>query len=196
MSRTAFLTFLAVVIVTAGCGKSSSSRPAVEPDESLPVLQPKSGGEMVLLPAGSFTMGDSTGRPDETPHTVSVSSFYVDKNPVTQELYETILGVNPSKRKAPKNPVERTQWTDAVRFCNKCSELDGLTPCYNLETWECNFTADGQKHDWRAEITAALAKRQRADGSWVNEKDKWMEGDPHLVTGYALMTLGHCKPKK
>jgi squalene-hopene/tetraprenyl-beta-curcumene cyclase len=54
----------------------------------------------------------------------------------------------------------------------------------------------GQKHDWRAEITEALAKRQKPDGSWVNDKDQWMEGDPNLVTGYALLALSYCKPKK
>ena len=56
--------------------------------------------------------------------------------------------------------------------------------------------AEGKKHDWRADITAALAKRQRADGSWSNEQDHWMEGDPNVVTGYALMALAHCKAKK
>lgn len=56
--------------------------------------------------------------------------------------------------------------------------------------------ARGQKHDWRADITAALAKRQRQDGSWVNPEDRWMEGDPNLVTGYALMALGYCKPRR
>ena len=55
--------------------------------------------------------------------------------------------------------------------------------------------AAGVKHDWRAEITAALIKRQRPDGSWVNETDRWMEGDPNLVTGYALLTLSYCKPR-
>ena len=56
--------------------------------------------------------------------------------------------------------------------------------------------SDGKKHDWRADITEALAKRQKPDGSWVNDKDQWMEGDPNLVTGYALMALSYCKPKK
>lgn len=56
--------------------------------------------------------------------------------------------------------------------------------------------AEGKKHDWRADITEALAKRQKPDGSWVNDKDQWMEGDPNLVTGYALMALSYCKPKK
>jgi len=61
---------------------------------------------------------------------------------------------------------------------------------------EDEFTdAKGVKHDWRADLFAALAKRQKPDGSWTNETDRWMEGDPNLVTGYALMALSHCKPK-
>ena len=61
---------------------------------------------------------------------------------------------------------------------------------------EDTFTdAKGVKHDWRADLIAALAKRQKPDGSWVNETDRWMEGDPNLVTGYALMALSYCKKK-
>ena len=56
--------------------------------------------------------------------------------------------------------------------------------------------AAGKKHDWKAELTAVLAKHQRPDGSWLNDNDRWMEGDPQLVTGYMLMAIGHCKPKK
>jgi squalene-hopene/tetraprenyl-beta-curcumene cyclase len=57
-----------------------------------------------------------------------------------------------------------------------------------------DFTdAAGAKHDWRAELTAELIKRQRPDGSWVNQSDRWMEGEPSLVTGYALLTLSYCK---
>jgi len=58
------------------------------------------------------------------------------------------------------------------------------------------FTDDqGVKHDWRADILAALAKRQKPDGSWSNPTDRWLEGDPNIVTGYALMALSHCKKK-
>ena len=56
--------------------------------------------------------------------------------------------------------------------------------------------ADGKKHDWRADLIGALAKRQKPDGSWLNENDRWMEGDPNLVTGYCLMAISHCKPRK
>ena len=52
-------------------------------------------------------------------------------------------------------------------------------------------------HDWRAELIDELYKRQAEDGSWVNgEADRWMEGDPNLVTGYALLALSYCKEKK
>lgn len=53
----------------------------------------------------------------------------------------------------------------------------------------------GVKHDWRAELRAELAKRQREDGSWSNSDKKWMESDPNLATGFALLSLSYCKPK-
>ena len=55
--------------------------------------------------------------------------------------------------------------------------------------------AGGVSHDWRAELVAALAKRQQADGSWVNPADRFMEGDPNLVTAYALLALAYTRPQ-
>jgi squalene-hopene/tetraprenyl-beta-curcumene cyclase len=55
--------------------------------------------------------------------------------------------------------------------------------------------ADGSEHHWRQELLAELARRQADDGSWTNkESQRWMEGDPALVTGYALLALAYCKP--
>lgn len=53
--------------------------------------------------------------------------------------------------------------------------------------------AKGVAHDWRAEILGELAKTQKANGAWVNENERWLEGDPNLVTGYALLTLSYCR---
>lgn len=89
----------------------------------------------------------------------------------------------------PGMPKIRSQWGLYYYYHTMAKCLDTL----GIDVVE---DAQGKKHDWRADITAALAKRQRTDGSWLNEQDRWMEGDPHLVTGYALMALGHCKPKK
>lgn len=54
--------------------------------------------------------------------------------------------------------------------------------------------AKGAKHDWKKELRQELAERQLADGSWINENNRWMEGDPNLVCGYALLALSYCKP--
>jgi squalene-hopene/tetraprenyl-beta-curcumene cyclase len=89
----------------------------------------------------------------------------------------------------PGMPKARAQWGLYYYYHTMAKCLDTL----GVDTV---VDAAGEKHDWRADITAALAKRQRPDGSWLNEHDRWMEGDPALVTGYALMALSHCKPRK
>lgn len=53
----------------------------------------------------------------------------------------------------------------------------------------------GAEHNWRAELEAALAKRQDTNGSWVNKADTFMEGDPNLVTSYALLALAYARAK-
>jgi squalene-hopene/tetraprenyl-beta-curcumene cyclase len=55
--------------------------------------------------------------------------------------------------------------------------------------------AKGVKHDWRRELTEELAERQQPNGSWVNPDNRWLEGDPNLVTAYALLALSYCQPK-
>ncbi|MFI5454028.1 MAG: prenyltransferase/squalene oxidase repeat-containing protein [Isosphaerales bacterium] len=56
--------------------------------------------------------------------------------------------------------------------------------------------AAGASHDWRAELVAALAKRQQREGGWVNPADRFMEGDPNLVTAYALLALAYTRPNR
>ncbi len=48
---------------------------------------------------------------------------------------------------------------------------------------------DGTEVDWANALVDAAVQRQREDGSWVNEADRWMEGDPSLVTAYTLVAL-------
>ncbi len=48
---------------------------------------------------------------------------------------------------------------------------------------------DGTLVDWREALGEALVKRQQADGSWVNESNRFWEGDPVLSTSYALLAL-------
>lgn len=53
--------------------------------------------------------------------------------------------------------------------------------------------ADGKSHRWRTELISTLAQQQKSNGSWINEADRWYEGDPNLVTAYALLALSHCE---
>jgi formylglycine-generating enzyme required for sulfatase activity len=109
---------------------------------------------MVQIPAGRFLMGDPK-EVDAPPHEVALSSFYLDKYLVTQEQFQKVLNENPSRWKGGTNPVEQVRWSDAVKFCNKRSELEGLQPCYDLTTWKCNFDATGYRLPTEAEYEYA-----------------------------------------
>ena len=65
----------------------------------------------------------------------------------------------------------------------------------SLSALEVDFfeDADGGMHDWRRELAIHLIERQGDNGSWVNPTDRWYEGDPNLVTAYALMALRYCE---
>ncbi len=51
----------------------------------------------------------------------------------------------------------------------------------------------GVTHRWRSELASELASSQLKNGSWINENERWLEGDPNLVTGYVLLTLSYCR---
>ena len=86
-----------------------------------------SGIEMVAVPAGSFEMGSrDQDEPDQRLHKIYVSAFSIDKYPVTQEVYEKLMGKNPSLWKGPRNPVDQIRWRDAAAFCNARSRAQGL----------------------------------------------------------------------
>ncbi len=76
---------------------------------------------------------------------------------VTQALYESVMGENPSEHKGENLPVEMVSWYDAIYFCNKLSKKYGFKPVYavdgktNVKNW--NYTL----HD-KDEIEGKLQK--------------------------------------
>jgi formylglycine-generating enzyme required for sulfatase activity len=96
---------------------------------------------MALIPAGSFTMGDSVdGDSSALPlHTVYVSAFYMDKYDVTLALWQQVYnwaithGYSfdyAGSGKAANHPVQTIDWYDCVKWCNARSEREGRTPAY------------------------------------------------------------------
>jgi len=136
------------VAALSACRKVDRDLPGGEPSP----VKTKSGVEMVRVPGGWFTMGsDREDAIDEPAHRVYVSSFLIDKYEVTQEEYERVMGVNPSRHKGAANPVEQIRWADAVKYCNARSRAEGLRPAYDPKTWRCDFEADGYRLPTEAE---------------------------------------------
>ena len=107
---------------------------------------------MVAVPAGWFEIGSrDQDEPDQNLHKVYVSAFFINKYPVTQEVYEKLMGKNPSLWKGPRNPVDQIRWRDAAACCNARSRAQGLQPAYDTNTWACDFNADGYRLPTEAE---------------------------------------------
>jgi formylglycine-generating enzyme required for sulfatase activity len=146
-------TTAAILLLLAGCGgreATTQSNPATS--DVAKMIHTKAGIDMVLIPAGEFTLGDDSGESDEHPaHRVRIGAFYMDETEVTQASFEAIMGRNPSKSKGADRPAERVSWLAAVQYCNMRSTSEGLKPCYDLKTLECTFTADGYRLPTEAE---------------------------------------------
>ncbi len=69
-----------------------------------------------------------------------VMDLWVSKYQTTQDLWESIMGDNPSYYKGGRRPVESISWWEALEFCNRLSEAHGLEPVYDIEG-----TSDGEK---------------------------------------------------
>ena len=95
---------------------------------------------MALIPAGSFTMGDTLdGESDAKPTNVYVSAFYMEVNLVSYSQWKSVYYwatnhgygfVNAGGGKAANHPVQTVDWYDCVKWCNARSQQAGKTPVY------------------------------------------------------------------
>jgi formylglycine-generating enzyme required for sulfatase activity len=82
--------------------------------------------DLVLIPGGTFMMGDNRHHQDEQPvHQVTVAPFYMGKYPVTQAQYRSIMGDNLGSGLGADYPAEKVNWDDAQAFCTKLSQQTG-----------------------------------------------------------------------
>ena len=113
------------------------------------------------------------GHPDvsgNTPHAVSLSAYFIGETEVTQELWEKVMGTNPSHFQGAgmlpesgetqkKRPVEQVNWYHAIAFCNKLSIACNLEPCYTV-------TAGGNQIDFSTLEYSAIPTTDNTD--WNN----------------------------
>jgi formylglycine-generating enzyme required for sulfatase activity len=158
---------LLILAFISGCrrAKDNISKPEV--------IKTKTGIEMVKIPGGFFEMGSKKGTPDELPvHKVWISSFLMDRFEVVQDQFKKYQLPDPSHFKNPTHPLDQINWTDATLYCNERSLAEGLEPCYDEETWECNFQANGYRLPTEAEWEYACRAGTSTKYSFGNDARK------------------------
>jgi sulfatase modifying factor 1 len=95
---------------------------------------------MVLIPAGSFIMGDNLdGEADAPTNTEYISAFYMDTNLVSYSLWQSVYSYatnhgygfdHAGSGNATNHPVQSINWYDAVKWCNARSQMAMAPPVY------------------------------------------------------------------
>jgi|694.fasta_scaffold87258_6 formylglycine-generating enzyme required for sulfatase activity len=147
--------------------KSPDSSPSPRPQVLIETLPGGIELEMIIIPAGTFTMGSDEYDREKPQHQVNLQEFYLGKYPVTQEQYQAVMGNNPSNFKDnPKNPVEQVSWDDAQEFCKKLNQLI-VGKDFRLPTeaeWEYACRAGTQTRYYFGDDAAKLG-----DYGWYDE---------------------------
>ncbi len=123
------------------------------------------------IPGGTFQMGDSLDGLSNAPvHTVTVSSFYMQRAEVTKAEWDAVTSwaqshgydLTPAggSGKGADHPVHTVTWYECVKFANAMSEMEGLSPCYRVggnvyrtgnSTPDVNYSASGYRLPTEAE---------------------------------------------
>lgn len=88
--------------------------------------------DMIKVEGGTFTMGATSEQGDDAhgnerpAHQVTLSDYIIGETEVTQELWQAVMGSNPSRFKGDNLPVERVSWNDCQEFIKKLNSLTGL----------------------------------------------------------------------
>ena len=99
-------------------------------------------------------------------------NFQMSNTEVTQKIYKSIMGSNPSYFKGDNNPVENVSWYDAIYFCNKLSEKLDLTPVYAV-----NGKTDVAAWDYTPHIGNLIGgdvtQNKNANGFRLPTEEEW-----------------------
>jgi formylglycine-generating enzyme required for sulfatase activity len=131
---TLFLVTIAILTIA-----SSLTTEAAAQDKKF--TSPSIGAEFVLIPGGTFMMGDAVL------HQVVISKpYYMQVTEVTQGQWRKVMGSNPSLFNACGDdcPVENVSWVDVQEFIRRLNQKEGANK-YRLPTeaeWEFACRAD------------------------------------------------------
>ena len=95
---------------------------------------------LVYIPSGSFVMGrESEGKDYNPSRSVAITKgFWMSRYEITQKQYRDVTGLSPCEKskygEGDGLPVYNISWYEALEFCNRLSEANGLTPYYKIIT--------------------------------------------------------------
>ena len=157
--------------------------------------------KMIKVEGGTFSMGATSEQTnynnDEKPvHSVTLSDYYIGETEVTQELWEAVMGSNPSEFIGDnQRPVERVSWDDCQEFIKELNRLTGKK--FRLPTeaeWE--YAARGGKYSSGYKYSGSNNADEVA-WYWRNSGDEYLSGDRNYSTIFANNCKTHpVKTKK
>ena len=171
---------------------------------------------MALIPAGSFTIGDTLdGQTNAIPTNVTVSAFYMDVNLVTSNQWQSVYSYatnhgyrfdNAGVANASNQPVQTVDWYDTVKWCNARSQQAGLTPVYytnpgmtqvytngDVAIINVNWAANGYRlpteAEWEKAARGGLSGQRFPWGNTISESQANYHGN--TATNYDLGPNGY-----
>jgi formylglycine-generating enzyme required for sulfatase activity/REP element-mobilizing transposase RayT len=133
--------------------------------------------DFALIPAGSFTMGDSLdGISDAPARTVTLDTFYIGKYEVTKAEWDEVRtwalsngysDLSTGAGKASNHPVQTVNWYDMLKWCNARSQKEGLTPVYYTNDAQTAIYKTGSLDITNSQVKwTAIGHRLPTEAEW------------------------------
>lgn len=124
------------------------------------------GGEYVHVTGGTFRMGNDRTFDESPVRKVHINDYYIGRYEVTQAEWDFVMQSNGCCFSGDSLPVENVSWLQAVEFCNRLSEIEGLQQCYRIngDNVTCNFSANGYRLPTEAEWEYAARGGKKNSG--------------------------------